>query len=323
MKLFFDLLITIGILITALPAVILLYSKCKRPESWEYKHPRLSILLAVMLFIGTLTLIWGSFIEPHLLIVRKQTIDLENIKQPITIVFMADFQVGKYKQTDWVKKVVTKTRALKPDIVLLGGDQIDNAFFNPTETSYLRPLEKLVQSIPTYAIHGNHEYGISCNKGIENKCRNIGDVSIETKKTLETFGIRYLQNEMEEITINDTSFYLYGGDSYWAQKIDYSALKTRTKEIPTIALIHNPSFLLDPHPEDIDLTLSGHTHGGQIRLPLIGPIGLVDNQLPRKLYKGYHTLGTGGNIYVTSGVGETATRARLFNPPEIIHITIK
>ena len=110
---------------------------------------------------------------------------------------------------------------------------------------------------------------------------------------------------------------------YTLKKLDYSILETRKEDIPTITLIHNPSFQFSNYPTDIDLALSGHTHGGQIRLPVVGPIGLIDNLLQKKYYQGLHTLDSGTKMLVTSGVGETGTRARLFNPPEIMLLTIK
>mgnify|MGYP006418713199 FL=1 len=284
MKTFFDLLIAILIIITALPAVILLYSRTKRKHSWEKKNKKTSLTIAVILLLVTLTIVYGSFVEPNIIITNKYEVDLPNIEMPITIAFMSDLQVGKYKQTDWIKYVVERTLELEPDIVLIGGDQVDNEIFSPEEFNYLKPLENLAEQIPTYTVHGNHEYGLSCYHGIEEECQYAGDVSNETKHAMEKLGIKYLVNNLEKITVDSSSFYLFGGDSYWAKKLDYSILETRKEDIPTITLIHNPSFQFSNYPTDIDLALSGHTHGGQIRLPVVGPIGLIDNLLQKKYY---------------------------------------
>lgn len=323
MQIFFDLLIAILIIITALPAVILLYSRIKRKHSWERKYKKTSLAISFILLLGTLIISYGSFIEPNLLITNRYEIDLPNIESPIKIAFMADLQLGKYKQTQWVEKVVKQTIELQPDIVLIGGDQIDNETFAPEEFKYLKPLENLSKQIPTYAVLGNHEYGISCYNGVEEECSHTGDVSTESKTTIEQLGINYLTNNLEKIAINSSSFYLFGGDSYWAKKIDYSILETRAENIPTIALIHNPAFQFSDYPNDIDLVLSGHTHGGQIRLPFIGPLGLVDNILPRKYYQGLHQISDYTKLLITSGAGETGVRARLFNPPEIVLLIIR
>lgn len=322
MKLFFDLLITILLIITAIPAVILLYSRKKRKYSWEHKHPKLSLTIASLLLLGTIVVLYGSFIESNLLITNKYEIDLPNIEEPFKIAFITDLQLGKYKDEAWMEKVVNRILELRPDLVFIGGDQIDNEDYDFTELGYLQPLEKLTKQIPTYAIHGNHEYGVSCFFGIDDKCSITGDMSVEARQTMEKMGVKYLINDLEKITINYQSFYLFGGDSYWAQKLDYSILDNRTEDIPTIALIHNPSYIYANHPS-FDLTLSGHTHGGQIRFPFIGPLGKIDMILPSKYYQGLHRLEDGTNLLISSGAGQTGTRARLFNPPEIILLTIK
>jgi len=322
MKTFFDLLITLGILVTAIPAVILLYSRAKRKRSWEYNHKTITLIISIILLIGTLVLIYGSFVEPRLLVTNRYEIDLEKIEKPITIVFIADFQVGKYKQNAWVKKTVQRTLELQPDLVFLGGDQVDNGYYEPQETSYLEPLKKLAGQIPTYAIHGNHEYGIGGGKSITNHKYRLANVSKETQIALKNLGITFLSNKLEKITVNDQSFYLFGGDAFWAQKLDYSVLEQRKEDLATLALIHNPVVAFEAHNYYIDLMLSGHTHGGQVRLPFIGPVARVDKIIPGKWYQGLHEY-EGMKFLVTSGVGETGTRARLFNPPEIVLLTIK
>ena len=68
--------------------------------------------------------------------------------------------------------------------------------------------------------------------------------------------------------------------------------------------------------------LSGHTHGGQIRLPFIGPLGKVDSITPKTWYQGWNNIDE-MKLFVTSGIGESGTRARLFNPPEIVILTLE
>ena len=324
MKQFFDLLIALTVFITAFPAVILLYHLYKNNENnFEKKYPRLIKISTTILFLSAILILYGSFVEPKLLITNYYEIDLPNINQPIKIVFIADYQAGKYKQTIWGEKVADRIISLKPDMVLLGGDLVDNESYEPEEFDYLEPLRKLTKLYPTYAVPGNHEYGVSCYKGIYEKCHYNGNVNEEAKQILTDTGIKYLMNGLEKITINNSSFYLFGGDEYWAQKLDFENLNKRTENIPTLALIHNPSFILDNYP-NLDLVLSGHTHGGQIRLPFVGPVGRVDTLLPAKYYQGLQDLNNNkGKILITSGVGETGVRARLFNPPEVVFLTIK
>ena len=322
MKAFFDSLIAIGIVGTLMPAFVLLYSSYKRKKSWEYKNKKTSRALGTLLLIGTSILVYGSFIEPRLLITTHQNINIEGITSPITIAFVADFQVGPYKQTAHMEHVVDRILLLNPDIVLIGGDQVDNADMDEDESIYLDPLEKLVHAgFPTYAIHGNHEYGIGGGKALKHAHHRVGDVSARVKAVLEDMGITYLVNESDTITVDSQTIAVYGGDAYWAQKLSFDALEEH--DLPTIGLIHNPAAAWIAAKEDIDLILSGHTHGGQIRVPFIGPLGRVDDVIPPEWYQGLHDVDEDTQLFVTSGTGETGTRARLFNPPEVVLITLK
>ena len=323
MKLFYDLLITLGIITTALPAVILLYHRHKTKNSFEYKFRSLSFFISLFLLFGTTVLVYGSFLEPRLLITNEQQINLAGIEEEIKIVFFADPQIGPYRREKHLEKIVEASLKLNPDMVLIGGDIINNGIPNTDETILLKPLKKLADSIPTYAIHGNHEYGVGSDNPEQEKKSLSPDRSYQVEKELKKLGIKYLVNDLELIEIGQVKFYLFGGDSLWADKLDFSSLKNREiKNIPTIALIHNPLSIKEAIKYNIDLVLSGHTHGGQIRFPFIGPLGRVDDTTPAELYQGLHEFGS-TTLFVTSGIGETGTRARLFNPPEIVLITLK
>jgi uncharacterized protein len=323
MKLYFDLLISIGIVTTVLPAIILLYSSLRRKKSWEYKRKKTARLLVIVLLLGTITLLYGSFVESTLLITNRQTIDIVGIEKTITIAFVTDFQVGPYKKTKHIEHVVSRILSLKPDLVLIGGDHVDNADMDEDETKYLEPLKKLVDAgIPVYAIHGNHEYGVNKGKGIQNPNFRIGNVSARVKQYMENIGVLYLVNDLTIVTIHGQEIAIFGGDSYWADNLSFDSLEDII-DVPTIGLIHNPAAAWITAKEDIDLMLSGHTHGGQIRLPFIGPLGRVDDIIPAKWYQGLNNIDEDTQLFVTSGTGETGTRARLFNPPEVVLLTIE
>ena len=320
---YYDFLILMILIITAYPAVIFLYSIYKRPNSWEAKHKKITLALSIILLFGTATIIWGSFIEPRLIVINRQEINLDKINEPIKIAFISDLHVGPYKQADWVAKVVKKILDLKPDLVFIGGDNLYNSEYSPEEINYLQPLAELAKQIPTYDVNGNHEYGIGDGKTWNENHIYNADWSVEIQTTMEKLGVHYLANDLNIITVRKQKFYLFGGDSILAGKLDFSILDSRTEELATIALIHNPLFLFTGNYPKMDLTLSGHTHGGQVRLPFLGPIGRIDDLIPLNFYQGLHDLSNGNKIFVTSGIGESGPRARLFNPPEIALITIE
>ena len=322
MNLFYDLIILLLLFLFILPAVILLYHRRNQPESWEGRHRKKSLLIILLLFLATTTILYGSFVEPKMLVINEQTIDLPQIEEPIRIIFFSDVHLGPYKQSEYLKKIVDKIIKLEPDLVLIGGDIIGNDGANGLkELEYILPIKKLTEKYPTYAINGNHEYGLNMNSLKKGPIFMYPNLSRETEEKMTALGVKYLTNDLEKITIRDQSFYLFGGDEYWAGRLDPNNLNNRIESISTIALIHNQSAIAVLEKYQINLMLAGHTHGGQIRLPFIGPIGIVDDVTPRAWYKGLINLGQ-NYLFVSSGVGETGTRARLFNPPEIVLLTI-
>ncbi len=241
MKTFFDTLITLGIVITALPAVILLYEK-KRENTWEARHKKASLAIAIILFIGTMTVICGSFIEPKFLVINKQEIDLVGINKPIKIAFIADFQVGPYRHENYVKKVVKKIISLNPDLIFLGGDHVDNGGTPEDETKYLAPLAELPKYAPTFAIHGNHEYGVGTDLMGAFENRRLPDVSREVEQALSTIDIDYLTNELRLLSISGQKLYLFGGNSSEARKLNFSERLPALPVLPVDVLFPAPHW---------------------------------------------------------------------------------
>ncbi len=324
MQVYFDLLITIGLVSTLLPAGFLYYSAKKRIYSFEYRHTRLTYIAVYLLLGGASILLYGGFVEPRLLITQERTIDLEHIKHPFTIALVSDFQLGVYHQTDHVSRIVERILSLHPDIVMLAGDQLDNTPGDTDETAYIIPLTRLIEAgIPVYAIPGNHEYGVGGKRDATDPDRRFGDISASAAKAFSDLGITYMENTLVTTTVQGQDIALFGGDSYLAEKLSFDVLRDKPTDIPTLALIHNPGAVWIATKQDIDLMLSGHTHGGQIRLPFFGPIGRLNEAIPLEWYQGLHQVDADTQLFVTSGTGESGPRARLFNPPEVVLLTIE
>ncbi len=300
---FYDSCIGIGLLISVLIGIIFLHS---------------TPLISFLGFTAFGILIWGSFVEPHIITINRVPVPLQQTTYPFTIAVLTDLHAGPYKKTNFFERLVAETIALNPDLVVIVGDHVYNCVTDLDEVTYLSPLKKLALRFPVYAVHGNHEYGMG------EYAQEYADVSEHVKKIMQSYGIIYLQNETTTITINRQEITLFGGDELWAHKLEYTSLTERDESSLTIALVHNPAYLHYPHPKGIDLTISGHTHGGQLRLPFIGPIAQVDHLIPRHLYQGLHEPEhTGEFLFVSRGLGESEPRARLFCPPEIALLEIK
>ena len=112
-----------------------------------------------------------------------------------------------------------------------------------------------------------------------------------------------------------------GIDDIWFGGSSKAALDGLTDEDMVILLAHNPDAVLFSETKVADLILSGHTHGGQIRLPLVGSLAHIPTVLGNTYDKGLFSLKDQW-LFITSGVGEIGPRARLFNPPEIVLLNI-
>ena len=321
MKLFFDILIVILLVVSALPAGFLLYNLFNSTTNWEKKHKSISWVIIIILLLGFFTVLYGSFIEPYIVYVREEKIDLERIKKPIKIALIADFQVGPYKQEKFIERIGNIIIEQKPDLVFVAGDHINNSANLDGDLQYLSGFSKLASKMDVYAVAGNHEYGVSGNLSIYSSQYQLSNLSEPTQVAMEDMGIKYLNNKLIELQVNGENFYLFGGDSYWAQKLNLFELNKRKKDIPTIVMVHNPVAIRDIAGFGVDLVLSGHTHGGQIRLPFIGALKKVDKMLPRSWHKGWINYQK-TPLFITSGVGETGVRARLYNRPEIVILTV-
>jgi len=203
-----------------MPAFFLLRHFYCNKNSWERRHKKVTLIIFSLLIFCFILVAYGSFIEPRIVIVREEKIDLPKINKPIKVALISDFQVGPYKRDVYVKKIVDMILESKPDVVLMAGDYIMNFFYNEDEIRYLKPLEQLTKKVPVNAVHGNHEYGVSSGRSIYDEKYRLADQSVATKKAMEKLGIRYLVNELEVVKINGQKFNLLGGDSYWAQKLD-------------------------------------------------------------------------------------------------------
>jgi predicted MPP superfamily phosphohydrolase len=231
--------------------------------------------------------------------------------------------LGPYKKEKFVQKICQKLAEQKPDLVLLGGDLIaapGSSKRKKDYTPYLTALSCISKNYPTYAVMGNHEYNI----GNPYDFKNYYNQADKIRKILEENNIKILDNQAELFPKQDHAFWLIGVDEVWAAKSHLkTALKNTDNNHPKILLTHNPDIFHDIKKEDqISLTLCGHTHAGQIQLPLIGSLVEPPSDLGRKCYQGFCQL-ENTTVFITRGIGETGPRARLFAPPEIAILELR
>lgn len=267
-------------------------------------HWRTAFFLCFVISWGVI--FYGSFIEPRLMVVQQESVQLtDQPAQTLRAVVLSDLHVGPFKKQEWTEKVVEKIQEIKPDIIFLLGDFVVTS---AQDIQYLKPLSRLSAPYGVYAVTGNHEYHA-----------NAAD---EVIKALEDSNIEVIENETVNVQINGKILRLAGVSDIWFDGDIQKTMQDTTQEESVILLAHNPDVVLSEVAHKADVVFAGHTHSGQIRLPWIGPVPRIPTHLGRAYDEGWFTY-EGLKLFITSGVGESGTRARLFNFPEIVEMKIQ
>ncbi len=205
---------------------------------------------------------------------------------------ITDMHAG-HVPVDYLQRVMRQVHALKPDLVLFTGDLLHH------DPRAIEPLKGLLRSFsaPVYASFGNHDYGVFRGEGEP----YTPELSQLIHAACVEAGCTVLINNSAAINRGKDRLWLVGLDDLWFGDFNPElAFEAVPKNEPVIALSHNPDTaeLLAPHHPD--LILSGHTHGGQIRLPLYGAIRL--NVAQPEYDAGLFQL-PASQLFVSTGVG--------------------
>jgi uncharacterized protein len=214
------------------------------------------------------------------------------------IAFISDLHAGPTTPLTYLKKVIDQINNLQPHLVALGGDYVfqDPYFIEPVSTL----LGQLKAPYGVFAVFGNHDHWLNVNHLTE---------------AFQREGITILNNTGLRITHNQQSFWLCGVEDLWEGTPEFKlALEGQRKEEFTILLSHNPDYAESINKELVDIMLSGHTHGGQIRFLNIVPVNV--SQYKAHYLDGFCQKG-GCLVYVSRGIGTVEISLRLGSRPEI------
>ena len=218
------------------------------------------------------------------------------------IIHLSDIHHSPFTSFDHISRTVKIANRLKPDMFVLTGDYVSH------ETRYIKPVAQLLGELSaefgTHACLGNHDHWT--------------DPELVTSAFREA-GINMLVNEGFRLYARDASFWLAGVDDHMVGKTDLpAALRGSYPDEMKLLLAHNPIIFRKAVRAGIDLALSGHTHGGQVRVR--------DKQKRlirrRKLSNGLHRR-KGSQIYITRGIGTVVLPVRYQCPPEITLLELR
>jgi predicted MPP superfamily phosphohydrolase len=253
----------------------------------------------------------GLYFEPFNLTVTEVTLPAPALlpKNPFRIVQISDLHVERTTKRE--RAVVERVKALKPDMIVLTGDYLNSSYFaDSLATRDVRWLAKQLQA----------PYGVYA-------------IMVEPDDTPESMeemfgglGITVLRDEVQWVDIGGEGIYLVGV-SFTDRRRDRAVFRELMKTVPpgayTLLLYHPPDMAEAAADEGVDLYLAGHTHGGQMRLPLLGAV-YTNSVYGKKYEQGKYNLGK-TTMYVSRGIGmegQGAPRGRFLGPPEIVTIDL-
>jgi hypothetical protein len=272
---------------------------------------------------GAATGIYAGAIEPRGLIVTPYVLSPPHwpAGQKLSMTVIADLHAGEPDMPlAHIRRIVDTANALRSDITVLLGDFI--AWYNfrgfksrpMPETLWSAELARLTAPLGVWTILGNHDWW-----------HDLAGV----RRALASARIPVLENDAVLLGSEGQKFWLAGigdqlaiplghGKFRGADDLPLTLSRLRTDD-PVVMLVHEPD-IFPRIPERVSLTLAGHTHGGQIRLPLIWP-AFVPSKFGARFAYG-HVVERNRHMIVSGGLGTSIVPARLGVPPEILHITL-
>jgi len=266
-------------------------------------------LISILIFFLISAGIWGAFIEARRIKTGEVYLEIKNLPlsfKGFKILHLSDFHSSKFGQKE--NKVLETLNKLKPDLILITGDVIGR------RTKDLKSCQKFWKELARnyegriFGVYGNHDHR---NKKFE----ELDNLFKESK-------IDFLNNESRKIEKDGESIYLIGvDDPHLGYDNIEKAIKGAENSNPKILLAHSPEIFRKVRGKGINLVLAGHTHGGQINLPIFSNLILplkYDKKYKNGLFKENSIY-----LYVNRGVGEAFLPIRINAPPEITLIELQ
>ncbi len=298
--------------------LLFFYQQVRRPpgpSEWGRtpKWPkRFRIVLSSIPLILGLLVFWGFFIEPNRLVTKQESITIDNWPKELAglkIAVLSDIHAGSaFIDDEKLRVIVDRTNQLQPDLIVILGDYItgNGRNSNHVEPEVFAPqLKGFHAPFGVYSVLGNHDWWYNGRR---------------VRLALEQNGLRVLDDEVVEIQFRGTTFWLAGLADLWTrpQRVEQTIAKIPEGQT-IIALTHNPD-IFPRLPARVKLLLAGHTHGGQVRLPLIGTVVQASDYGER--YLRGHVVEDGRHLFVTTGIGTSIVPVRFGVPPEIVLLTV-
>lgn len=273
-----------------------------------------------MLIIFILFCIVVIVLDSNRYVIREYTVKTDKVSLSRTIVFLSDLHNKKYGKNN--EKTIADVRALNPDLVLVGGDMM-TAYPGEDYSSGLHFVSEVCKDRPYVYAEGNHEYRARIYT------EDYNDLSDRYNNDLAKNGVKITINDHEDFFSEIRVFSFSMAHEYYRRfrlkpmPDDYIASEIGNPDDGkfNILLAHNPDYFENYVKWGADLTLSGHVHGGVVRIPFwIGVISPMCILFPK--YSGGVFRKKEKTMIVSRGMGMHTIPLRMFNPAEIVVIRV-
>lgn len=268
----------------------------------------LAVLVTIGIGAGMIAAIVARFILPFRPRVTHLVVTLPRKHQHLDglrAAFVTDTHVGPSFSADRLLPITEALRREKPDILLFGGD-----FISESPRFLASAIPALADMVSTarygaYAVLGNHD---------------VSNIRSRVAKPLREIGVHVLENDAACIETDRGDLWIAGVDDAMIGKANVEATFLQVpSEAACICLWHEPDYADMAERYGPFLQLSGHTHGGQVRFPILGPIALP--RLGRRYASGRYQTGD-MTLYVSNGIGMYRPPVRLNCPPELVFVRL-
>ncbi|SET28736.1 hypothetical protein SAMN05216389_10876 [Oceanobacillus limi] len=251
-------------------------------------------------------------IEPKALNIHTENIKSSTIPKSFhnfKIVQFSDTHIGFHYDLAQFEDLVNVINKHNPDLIVFTGDLVDEPNRYNWDTKLMKLLQSLKAPYGKFWIYGNHDHG--------------GYGTDIVKEVMDQADFQLLQNEHKIIQKDNESINLAGIDDVMLGNPDLTkTLQQANTDLFTILLAHEPDYADQAIKFPIDVQLSGHSHGGQVRLPFIGH--LYTPSYAQKYVKGNYVFDSSNlSLYVNQGIGTTRVPYRFLCKPEIYVFSLK
>ena len=272
---------------------------------------KIKSLFMILLLFMILIVCYSRYIEPERLVVKEITVETEMDIEKCRIVFFTDTHFGALYDEKHIERIVEMINERDADIVIFGGDLLDNYARDKEilDMEYLQEeLSGIEAKVGKYAVFGNHDYGGGAIRIYEDFMNNCG--------------FHVLNDEI--VFLEEFNIEIIGFDDYLLGQTEADFYHIQSEYFHLIAM-HEPITSKFIESTGENFILSGHTHGGQVSVPFF-----TKKLLPNgsdQFVKGFYSMNgtetdTATQVYVSSGIGLTKYPFRFLNVPEIIEVNL-